>query len=187
MNDDQVWKRCSSCKKPIACGSTFYECSVSTCTRKRTGFVFCSVDCWEIHLPMMRHREAWAVEERAPSQTEWAQEQRGEPAAKSGAVATAPGAVTQPVVRRREGSEPTRRQVVGTREPVPSTVPREVLVVAARLKAYIRARYHLNTSDGVLEVLSDELRRLCDRAVDHAREDGRKTVLERDFEWLGRR
>ena len=61
------WRRCSACKNDIALGGVYWVCSVSTCNRKRTALVFCSVDCWEIHLPTERHREAWAVEARAPS------------------------------------------------------------------------------------------------------------------------
>ena len=61
------WRRCSACKNDIGLGSIYWVCSVSTCNRIRTALVFCSVDCWEIHLPTERHREAWAVEERAPS------------------------------------------------------------------------------------------------------------------------
>ena len=60
------WRRCSACKNDIALGAVHWVCSVSTCNRKRTGLVFCTVDCWEVHLPTERHREAWAVEARAP-------------------------------------------------------------------------------------------------------------------------
>jgi hypothetical protein len=62
-----VWRRCSSCKIEIGFSQPYWVCSVSTCTRSRTGFYFCSVPCWEAHLPMMRHREAFAVEMRSPS------------------------------------------------------------------------------------------------------------------------
>jgi len=63
---DDVWRTCSICKKPIAHGAIYYLCNVSTCNRKRTGLRFCSVDCWDAHLPDANHRSAWAVEERAP-------------------------------------------------------------------------------------------------------------------------
>jgi hypothetical protein len=59
--------------------------------------------------------------------------------------------------------------------------PREVLVVISKLKGYIRACSGMHTSDAVIEVLSDHLRRLCDRAVESAKNDGRKTVMDRDF------
>jgi histone H3/H4 len=39
----------------------------------------------------------------------------------------------------------------------------------------------MNTSDGVVEVLSDHLRKLCVEAIRNAARDGRKTVLDRDF------
>jgi len=60
-------------------------------------------------------------------------------------------------------------------------VPREVLVVVSKLKSYIKTRSGMNTSDGVIPVLSDEIRRLCDRAIENATRDGRKTVMDRDF------
>ena len=37
------------------------------------------------------------------------------------------------------------------------------------------------TSDGVAQVLSDYLRRLCDAAIENAAASGRKTVLDRDL------
>lgn len=46
---------------------------MSTCTRKRTGLVFCTVACWDAHVPVARHKESWAIEMRAPSKTEWDQ------------------------------------------------------------------------------------------------------------------
>jgi histone H3/H4 len=39
----------------------------------------------------------------------------------------------------------------------------------------------MNTSDTVLEVLSDRLRQICDEGIRHAAADGRKTVMDRDF------
>jgi len=39
----------------------------------------------------------------------------------------------------------------------------------------------MNTSDGVLDVLSDSVRALCDEAIRSAQRDGRKTVMDRDF------
>jgi hypothetical protein len=144
-----MWRLCSSCKKEIALGATYYACSVSTCNRPRTALYFCSVGCWDAHLPEARHREAWAEEKRAPS-------------------TPAP-----------EPEEAPRRMVVA---PAPAEkAPEDILVVVSKLKAYIRARSGMNTSDGVVEVLSDHLRRLCDLAAASAARDGRKTVLDRDF------
>lgn len=58
----------------------------------------------------------------------------------------------------------------------------EVLVVASKVKNYIKAKGDMKTSASVLEVLSDRIRSMCDQAVETARNDGRKTVLDRDFQ-----
>lgn len=60
-------------------------------------------------------------------------------------------------------------------------VTRETLVVASKLKNYIRARSGMNTSANVMDALSDRIRELCDAAIERARSDGRKTVKDRDF------
>jgi len=70
-NQSAVWRPCSTCKKPIYFGTKYYVCNVSTCTRKRTGLIFCDVSCWDAHVPMMNHRESWAVETKAPTPEEW--------------------------------------------------------------------------------------------------------------------
>jgi len=172
-----TWKHCSTCKKDIAFEATYYLCNVSTCRRKRTGMFFCSVDCWEAHLPLMRHREAWAEEERAPTQAQWTAEQEGgdKPTRR---VVTTSGATSSPAAK---GGAPRRRVVGAKPTPVPEG-PREVLIVASRLKHFIRETWGFNTSEGVLEPLSEEVRQLCMKAVERAKEDGRKTVLDRDFE-----
>ena len=143
-----AWRRCSACKNEIALGSVYWVCSVSTCNRARTALVFCSVDCWEIHLPTERHREAWAVEERAPS-------------------------VPDPP----EGT-PRRRKSRVSAGRAPGAG--DILIVASRLKAYIRSGSGYNTSDLVLPVLSDALRKICDEAIRNARLAERQTVLDRD-------
>ena len=51
----------------------------------------------------------------------------------------------------------------------------------SKIKAYIKNSGDMKTSAGVLNVLSDRLRAMCDQAVESARSDGRKTVLDRDF------
>jgi len=57
----------------------------------------------------------------------------------------------------------------------------EVLVVASKVKSYIKDSGDMKTSAGVLQVLSDRLRSMCDQAIESARSEGRKTVLDRDF------
>ena len=56
--EERGWRRCSACKKAIELGAEYWTCNVSTCNRKRTGLVFCSVTCWEVHLPVANHRDA---------------------------------------------------------------------------------------------------------------------------------
>ena len=72
-NEETIWRRCNSCKKPIEFKRDYWICNVSTCNRKRTGLVFCTVSCWDAHVPGMNHRESWAEERKAPSKEEWAQ------------------------------------------------------------------------------------------------------------------
>jgi histone H3/H4 len=153
---DKVWRKCSRCKKDIEKNSKYYECSVTTCTHPRTGYAFCSVGCWEAHVPGAKHRDAAAIEKRAPNLT-W------DPA---GPVAA-----------------PTRRIAVNQPEVSSSTtkLPLDVLVVVSKVKDYIKAKADMNTSDSVKDLLSEKVRQLCDDAIDKARSEGRKTVMDRDF------
>jgi hypothetical protein len=64
----------------------------------------------------------------------------------------------------------------------PDPVEDDILVVMSKLKNYVRARSGFNTSDRVAGPLSEALRLLCDRAIDKARAEGRKTLLDRDFD-----
>jgi hypothetical protein len=91
MDASDAWRRCNSCKKPIAFGVRYWVCNVSTCNRKRTGLVFCNVSCWDAHLPLMNHRDSWARDE-------WARIQSGEdkPARARKASVTADPAPTPP-------------------------------------------------------------------------------------------
>ncbi len=66
-------------------------------------------------------------------------------------------------------------------------VTEEVLVVVSKLKAYIKARSGMSTSDGVIELLSDHLRRVSDQAIENATAAGRKTVMDRDFQGVLKR
>jgi len=73
-----IWKKCTECRTDIAFGTKYYQCSVSTCNRARMPLVFCSVTCWDSHLSSVRHRDAGAIEARAPSKEQWAREQAEE-------------------------------------------------------------------------------------------------------------
>ncbi len=57
----------------------------------------------------------------------------------------------------------------------------EVLVVASKLKAYIKAKSSMNTSGAVIDAVSAKVRALCDQAMENAKREGRKTVMDRDF------
>jgi hypothetical protein len=57
----------------------------------------------------------------------------------------------------------------------------EVLVVVSKLKNYIRDASGMNTSGNVAPTLSLIIRKLCDEAIEKAKSDGRKTVMDRDF------
>lgn len=57
----------------------------------------------------------------------------------------------------------------------------EVLVVVSKLKNYIRDKSEMNTAGSVAPKISDIVRLLCDKAIENARKDGRKTVMEKDF------
>ena len=146
-----VWRRCSACKGDIELGGTYFTCSVSTCNRKRTALSFCSVSCWEIHLPTERHREAWAIEQTAPRE---------------------PEPLASAVARSARTARPPK--------PSPGSGG-EILIVASKLKAYIRARAGYSTSDRVLPVLSDAVRAICDEGIANARRAERSTVMERDI------
>lgn len=57
----------------------------------------------------------------------------------------------------------------------------EVLVVASKIKKYIKEKADLKTSDAVMEELTKIIQRECDKAIERAKQDSRKTVLDRDF------
>lgn len=161
---------CSICRKEIGFEQTWYRCSVTTCNRGKTALFFCSVECWSAHVPVVRHRDAWAEQEKAPTRQAWlAQLQQEE---------------------EREARVPAVAQPAGTGLDAvggDGDLPREVLVVVSKLKAYVRARSGFSTSDNVVDVLSEHLRELCKDAIRHAAMDGRKTVMDRDFRPLVRR
>ncbi len=179
MTQSETWRRCSACKKPIALGATYYVCSVSTCNRPRTGLVFCDVSCWEVHLPVARHREAWAEEQTAPRTAEGAPFPAPVRVPATGTGKPENEKTTTPAVR------PAKRSIIRKADSRPSPakddLPQEVLIVASRLKDYVRARSGMNTSDRVLEPLSEIIRAVCDEAIRNAEQDGRKTVLDRDL------
>ena len=148
---ETYWRKCGSCKKDIGFNQVYQACSV--CKGK---YAFCSVDCWEEHVPVLNHKNAWAEEERSPAQ------------------AQAPSQASQPV----------RRIIVPSHSAGPgpaSPMDTEILIVASKLKQYVKDKYDLSTSANVMEALSREVRRLTDQAAKKAIADGRKTLMDRDF------
>ena len=58
---------------------------------------------------------------------------------------------------------------------------KEILVVVSKLKQYIRSVSGMNTAGNVAPALSETVRKLCDQAIEKAKTDGRKTVMDRDI------
>jgi hypothetical protein len=174
VSDAEFFRLCTTCKKPIGFGADYMQCSVSTCNRNKLAQFFCTLACWDAHLPEARHRDAWAEPMKAPTREAFQREQSEERDREARSAA-------------REGRESAmsdeadkRRRIIGG----PATaqdLPEDVLVVVSKLKAYVKARSGMNTSDGVVDVLSAKIRKLCDAAIEVAQADGRKTVLDRDF------
>ena len=201
LNTD-FWRRCSSCKTPIKYSSPYFVCSVSTCNRKRIGYVFDSVHCWERHLPGARHRDAAAVEAKSPTYQQWKTELEADGvvidsplnAAQVSSVAPVPPTAAQQAALVSQARSPQRviarpaggvpLTTAGIKPVYKDSLESETLVVVSKLKNYVRERSEMNTSDSVIDVLSRRLRRLCDRAIENARNDGRKTIMDRDFENL---
>lgn len=157
---ENYWKKCSICKSEIPFSHKYYVCSVSSCNGKRTGLVFCSTTCFERHLPGARHKDAAAVEERSPDRS-------------------AQPNVERAPVRRIIASTP--KSSSGSTSSGPKKLPNDTLVVVSKLKEYIKAAGDMNTSASCNSALSDIIRRACDQAIESARRDGRKTVMDRDF------
>jgi hypothetical protein len=195
----EVWKKCTECRNDIAFGAAYYQCSVSTCNRTRFPLVFCSVVCWDSHLSSVRHRDAGAIEAKAPSKAEWEREQAAdnEKPTQPSRPPTSPGVVSQPGAAKPSSPaiqggtvQPVRIRADDTRPnlvpPMPATVElqevtdNEILIVVSKLKKYIKDRSGFNTSDQIIDLLSEHVRAICDEAIRTAARDDRKTVLERD-------
>jgi histone H3/H4 len=58
----------------------------------------------------------------------------------------------------------------------------DTLVVVSKLKAYVKSSAGMNTSGSVAPKVSAIIRTLVDRAIENAKADGRKTIMDRDFE-----
>ncbi len=148
------WKKCSSCKKPIAFGEKYQICSVSTCNTKKLGLAFCSVACWDAHLGFANHRESSALEEKAPAREE-----------------TPMTDITpkKTIIRPENISSPS------------TSVETDTLVVVSKVKKLIQDRSTYNTSQCAIDALTKIVVKECLKAIDNAKASGRKTVMGRDF------
>jgi hypothetical protein len=203
----EMWMKCTECRTEIAYGQTYWQCSVSTCNRSRMPLYFCSVVCWDSHLSTVRHRDAYAVEVKAPTKDAWAREQAeaaAQPAPRATAatpdrpnVSSTPNPPPRPMPSAPAPVSVTTRRVVGDASPATAaavegsatlsdTFDREVLIVVSKMKKYIKDRSGFNCSDAVAEFLSDHVRAICDEAIRAAGRDERKTVLDRDVPKLRR-
>jgi LSD1 subclass zinc finger protein len=54
---------CATCRKLIPPGTNAIRCTVASCNTGRMKLRFCSVLCWEKHIPTARHRKAAYVVE----------------------------------------------------------------------------------------------------------------------------
>ena len=142
------WRRCSSCKKEIGYNTLYQVCNVSTCKK----LIFCSVDCWDIHNPVMNHKSSWAEENLSPKLPEETNESH------------------------------TPRRILITSKSNKTEVEHEILIIASKLKQFIKDKHDMNTSANVMEVLSDLVRNHCNNAVLKAKSAGRKTLMDRDFD-----
>ena len=178
------WKRCGVCKRDLGFDKPYYVCSVSTCTSGRNHPIFCSVDCFNQHVPVLRHRDAWAEQKRSPTRSQWEAEQalfpdnpRPKPDPDAAPAAPPPRRI---IVEKKVELTPSQVQAQAEAEAA-RALEAEVLVVASKLKAYVKAKSGMNTSESVLEKLSEIIRDHTDRAIEHARFAGRRTVMDRDF------
>ena len=57
----------------------------------------------------------------------------------------------------------------------------EVLVVASKVKKYIKGEAGMSTSSTVMDALTKVVERACKEAIEKAKSDKRKTVMDRDF------
>lgn len=57
----------------------------------------------------------------------------------------------------------------------------EVLVVASKIKKYIKEKAGFSTSSQVFDQLTNRLQTVCKNAIEQAQSDKRKTVMDRDF------
>lgn len=53
-------------------------------------------------------------------------------------------------------------------------------VVASKIKKYIKEKSACNTSGSTMDALTQRVTQIIDKAIENAKADGRKTVMDRD-------
>jgi hypothetical protein len=149
-SENLYWRKCTTCKKTISFNLKYWICSVSTCNRQRTGLVFCTVTCFDAHIPVLNHRDAGAFEKRSPTQAQFQAEKTQEKQNEAGPASPQPYAGETLVVVSKV-KEYIRSKSGG-----------------------------MNTSESTMERLTEWITRWCDASVQNAEKNGRKTVLDRD-------
>lgn len=183
---ESFFRKCSSCKKEIPFKGKYFLCSVSTCRHPRSGSRFCSIDCWDAHLGIMRHRDAEVLEAKAPSREEYEAELAQEKVSEQTQSSTAkdPGAVN---TKEKISSNQASKEVVMNTVPVTENNQNQeefavdTLVVVSKVKNFIRERSGMNTSQCCIDALTQKVCRDALQAIEKAKEAGRKTVMGRDI------
>jgi histone H3/H4 len=57
----------------------------------------------------------------------------------------------------------------------------DILVVTSKVKKFIKEKGQMNTSAETIDMLTKAVERLCDKGIESAKADGRKTVMARDI------
>ncbi len=92
-----------------------------------------------------------------------------------------------PVLNHRDAGAFERKAPPQAAEPAqdlkaqPESLESDILVVVSKVKKYIKDQSGMNTSDAVMDLLSNQIRALADRGIESATQHGRKTILDRDF------
>lgn len=154
-SSQSFWRRCGSCKKEIPYSSPYQACGVSGCQK----FAYCSIDCWSLHNSIMNHKSGWCEDQISPKN--------------DNNTNTGDG--------KRIIVTPQKDVAITSADGQKLSNETDILIVASKLKQYIKDKHDLNTSADVMEELSVIVRKLADRAAIKAKSENRKTLMQRDF------
>ena len=155
VHTNSYFKKCGKCQKVIDFGHIYQQCSITSCKK----LAYCSVDCWEYHNEVMGHKNAYCTEEKAPKNFEPSSDLNG-----------------RKILLTPSGKSPTESSNDTDNE-------NDILIVASKLKNFVKNKFDLNTSAEVMDTLSQMVRQICQDAAYRAKADGRKTLMSRDFKF----